>query len=494
MAGALWARLHHLSRAPERQRQRQRAQRVQERVQLVRASRGGRSRRLRPTDVAAVLVTRGDVDLEPIKATLPYGEIVVWDNSRREQAYAYGRYLAIAETQAPVIYFQDDDCLVLDHERLLAEYEPGLITANMPLERTDYIDTVLLGWGSLFDRNLPEQAFSRWQAAGYEVESEEFQRIGADFIFPMLTPWKRVDVGHQNLPWARDQNRTFRQPGYVKIKRRFIRKARSLADDLPLVDAVENEATRVVNISVRGRSYYAAIPLEDQMADAMAEGRPYEEDLLTALATLLEPDDLVIDCEANIGNHSLYFASVCAGKVEAYEPNPVASAFLRRSVALNDFGSQIRVHRRAVDISSGRGSSTSPPATKLGAARIVPGEGDVVICPLDASPPDTPVALLKVDVEGRQVDVIRGALGLLARDHPVIAVKTHKEGDCSEVDALLRPLGYSRFPVVFAHTDTHIYLTRSSQYWRLWCSRPVLVRLVKPRWLLSAVTRWRSKT
>jgi hypothetical protein len=233
-----WGLLRYLSLFQERRRQRGRAQRVAHRVQEQRARTGVARKRLGPEDVAAVLVTRGDVDLAPILATLPYGEVVVWDNSIREQAYAYGRYRAIAETKAPVIYFQDDDCLVVAHDLLLAEYEPGLLVANMPSKRSDYIDTVLLGWGSLFDRDLPFLAFEKWAAAGHDATSEEFQRIAADFVFPMLTPWKRVDFGHQDLAWSEADNRTFRQRGYDKAKRRVLKQARELSDsaEVPQLD------------------------------------------------------------------------------------------------------------------------------------------------------------------------------------------------------------------------------------------------------------------
>jgi len=184
---------------------------------------------LTASDVAAVLVTRGNVDLAPILETLPY-EVVVWDNSRRPaDLAAFGRYVAIQETRKRVVYFQDDDCLVTCHDQLLAEYEPGKIVANMPAHRKDYTDTVLIGWGSLFDRELPAHAFARW-GRHYPSSGMDFWRIGADFVFPMLTPWKRVDLGFEHLPYASANDRTWRSEGYDEIKAEFLQKAREVRD------------------------------------------------------------------------------------------------------------------------------------------------------------------------------------------------------------------------------------------------------------------------
>ena len=44
-------------------------------------------------NVSACLVTRGDVDLTAIIASLPYDDVVVWDNSKRRNLRTYGRYL-----------------------------------------------------------------------------------------------------------------------------------------------------------------------------------------------------------------------------------------------------------------------------------------------------------------------------------------------------------------------------------------------------------------
>lgn len=198
--------------------------------------------------ISAIIVTRGDVDLSRILASLPHEwQIVVWNNGtgrvswpthegavgftvEAPQAFAFGRYRAISYADGDVIYVQDDDCVVFDHEDLVDSYEPGVISAFMPESRTDYDDTVLVGWGALFDRDLPAQAFHRWRAAGEETKSEKFRTIGADFVFPMLTPHKRIDAEHEDLPWAHAENRTWKRPGYLAEKGAYLHRAREIRD------------------------------------------------------------------------------------------------------------------------------------------------------------------------------------------------------------------------------------------------------------------------
>src|SRR5262249_27889771 len=102
---------------------------------------------------------------------------------------------------------------------------------NMPAERLDYRDTVLIGWGALFRRDLPEPAFARY-AERYPVTGHDFWTF-ADVVFAMLTPWKRVDFGFEHLPCHDDDTRIFRQPGYEEKKAEFFRRARDVRRSAP---------------------------------------------------------------------------------------------------------------------------------------------------------------------------------------------------------------------------------------------------------------------
>ena len=189
---------------------------------------GRRPVTVRPSDVAAVLVTRGDVDLTPIIDTLPYDDVVIWDNSRRPtDLVVYGRYAAIQETDAPYVYVQDDDCLVRCHSQLLANAQAGAIVANMPEERWQhYKRSALLGWGALFERHLPFRAFERFKTSlSYD---EAFFLRECDLIFAALTPCLKHDFGMEHLPHAHDLHRLYRQPGHSERRAALVEDLRKL--------------------------------------------------------------------------------------------------------------------------------------------------------------------------------------------------------------------------------------------------------------------------
>jgi hypothetical protein len=162
--------------------------------------------------ISAVIVTRGDVDLSPVLDSLPFRDVVVWDNSRRERnALVYGRYLAIAEAKHDIIYTQDDDALI-DAERLVQEWDGSYTSlfANMPRDRMGDRIT-MIGWGALFYRDLPELAFRRF-LDHYPLD-HLFMRT-CDVVFAALTPSLRTDLGHTDLPHAYAPGRMYRKPDH----------------------------------------------------------------------------------------------------------------------------------------------------------------------------------------------------------------------------------------------------------------------------------------
>jgi hypothetical protein len=162
-------------------------------------------------DIAAVLVTRGNVDMTRIVESLPYDEIVIWDNSTRPYNLGVlGRWAAIAETTKPVIFVQDDDCIVQTrgHEWLRQEYAPGVLTGIMPCDHAVGEAHCLVGWGAMFDRDLPEHAFARWLKGGGSVR--DMCMGHPDIIVGTLAPFKRL-LAEPEREWHRTMQTL---PGY----------------------------------------------------------------------------------------------------------------------------------------------------------------------------------------------------------------------------------------------------------------------------------------
>jgi hypothetical protein len=181
-------------------------------------------------DVTAIVVTRGDVDLEPVVGHLPFDEVGIWDNSVGEDLSVYGRYEAIERIVTPVALVCDDDAqLPVDSiQSLLKAYVPGHVTANMPREYRDrYTDNCLVGFGAIFDADLPAKAFARFRARHPHTDEQFFRRT-CDVVFTALTPRSLVDLPFTYLPHTWADNRMYRAKNHSLERRQMLELAKQV--------------------------------------------------------------------------------------------------------------------------------------------------------------------------------------------------------------------------------------------------------------------------
>lgn len=167
------------------------------------------------------------------------------------------------------------------------------------------------------------------------------------------------------------------------------------------------------------------------------------------LQELWEPGRTFVDVGANLG---LYTRGAVAHrmKVVAIEPNPSLADNLERL-----FPRGVRVVRRALSDRAGN-STFYLPVTPRGeihsrgslGADANPGYAlralEVETIPLDALRL-TDVAIVKIDVEGHELAVLRGATELLARDRPTLLVEIeerHHVGGSADVFRFLAERDY----------------------------------------------------
>jgi FkbM family methyltransferase len=177
----------------------------------------------------------------------------------------------------------------------------------------------------------------------------------------------------------------------------------------------------------------------------MAVGR-YEPRLATALEDLLEKGDLCFDVGAHLGYMSLVMASSVApgGKVVAFEPDPDLFEPLLRNVERNE-----RALAPVVPVAAAAGQSPGRCAfrhgTSSGTGRLDEAEGDVTVTVLTldhAAHVHGMPRLVKVDVEGAEVEALQGATEILNRGESAFLVEAHSEDLEERCRALLRGYHY----------------------------------------------------
>ena len=185
-----------------------------------------------PDQVTACLVTRGDVDMQPIMDSLIFDDILVWDNSVEADMKTAGRYYAIMEADSEVVYLQDDDVIVpAETQRLLLEaYEPGVCVANYGHgDNPDgYDDMPLVHGGAVVDRDLPLEAIKRYLAV-WPHDSDFLYE--ADFVAGILYPaFKHLELPMELRDVCFAGNRMCDQPWQRELKKKITDRARAIRD------------------------------------------------------------------------------------------------------------------------------------------------------------------------------------------------------------------------------------------------------------------------
>ncbi|MCS3708299.1 FkbM family methyltransferase [Salinibacter ruber] len=142
---------------------------------------------------------------------------------------------------------------------------------------------------------------------------------------------------------------------------------------------------------------------------------------LMFVRSVLRERDVVIDVGANVGHISLLLSDVVGSEnLFAFEPAPVAYDRLRRNWRLNGWSSE-HLFQVAIGAESGTVRFENPERPKPTASFTDDGGIEVPLRPLDHMRQEwagTPVGFLKVDVEGYEQSVFRGADTILRDDRP----------------------------------------------------------------------------
>lgn len=169
-----------------------------------------------------------------------------------------------------------------------------------------------------------------------------------------------------------------------------------------------------------------------------------------ALRRTLPPGGVLWDVGANVGFFSLLGARLAgpAGRVVAWEAVPPVAAHAREAALRSGLDARIEVRAEAVGAVVGKeellvaaDASWSHLAARGNAAgtRSVSVAVTTLDAALAAGAP--PPAVVKLDVEGSEGDVLRGARRLLADHRPALVIELH--GTAAEVCDLLEAAGYA---------------------------------------------------
>lgn len=184
---------------------------------------------------------------------------------------------------------------------------------------------------------------------------------------------------------------------------------------------------RVVRCEVHGEPvFFTVANPRDEIQRHHLAGGFYEPEELAIIARHFPLGGRFLDIGANVGNHSLYLAKFLrAALVLPVEPNPLATELLLANLHLNGVAGRADLRFLGIGLSdhAAESSAVRAPRRNLGAGRLVEGEGGIRIACGDDLFAGMAFDLVKVDVEGMELQVLAGLEGLVRANRPKLFIE-----------------------------------------------------------------------
>ncbi len=190
----------------------------------------------------------------------------------------------------------------------------------------------------------------------------------------------------------------------------------------------------------------------DWMAGA---GVSPEEPHIDMVSDLLaeRPKGVVIDVGANFGAWTVPMAKY-ALTVIAYEPQQCCSDLIERSLkansiknvyvynsAIGSYYHKVEVPQLSLDVDTNFGGISLVGANEC---QVDVPTRQVSVWTIDGGWTNAKVSFIKIDVEGGELDVLKGAAETIARDQPIIFLEyDHKYTDLPALEAFIQDAGYT---------------------------------------------------
>lgn len=171
----------------------------------------------------------------------------------------------------------------------------------------------------------------------------------------------------------------------------------------------------------------------------------YEPKKAEAIQQTVRANDIVYDIGAHVGYFSVLMSDIvgCGGHVIAFEPRKLNRGYLEKHVAVNRCDN-IQVMSKAVGDHTGPAKLETRTGTGTGFISDA-GDESVEITSIDELVESGALPApnyLKIDVEGGEMAVLRGARKVVEKQRPRMIIETHGDKLDAECRKLLTEWGY----------------------------------------------------
>ena len=207
------------------------------------------------------------------------------------------------------------------------------------------------------------------------------------------------------------------------------------------------------------------------MSIHMIENRVWEPQIREILKCLLKQDGVYVDVGSNIGLHTVYAAGLLKnknGRVYAIEPNIDVYNILRKNVDINGFFDVVSMYNIGISDKNTKGNIYIYNGHAGGSGLGITDEfhtdyvqQEIEITTLDKLLEKKHIDILKIDVEGFEANVLRGAVSVLEFNpditiimewNPKLIQKNTGEKSLEYIFELIRTHGYNVYLAKFMHS------------------------------------------
>ena len=195
----------------------------------------------------------------------------------------------------------------------------------------------------------------------------------------------------------------------------------------------------------------------------------YEGSFLDLVRFIYPEIKTVIDVGANLGNHTIYWATVCQAKVIAIEPFKSNFRLLKENVIQNNLSNQVMLEKIALGAYEGDVKIGANNMSNLGTVSIMGDESladkktefETVNCStLDHIAKKHnlhELDLIKIDTEGYELEVLEGGVEVLKNLSPLVWVEINSDESFRKIDSLLSAYGYIQKVGPFGGSDNYFF-------------------------------------
>lgn len=150
-----------------------------------------------------------------------------------------------------------------------------------------------------------------------------------------------------------------------------------------------------------------------------------------------------LDCGANIGNHTLFFARAAnARRIFSFEGHPRTFGILEKNIELNALQNCVEAYNCVLGEKKGHAKIQHEEPTNIGETSFCEdAEGDMKMICIDDMPWEEKVDFVKMDVEGFEYHVLKGMKNLLQNSQPILWIESFPD-KYPRVMAFFQEMGY----------------------------------------------------